>query len=110
MSKRDLGASQRRFRAAYMLFMQGVIVVALAMLAWFGRGDTRSLLLFGATLVMPIGWGYAVWTAWQREEAARREGRFDLAFAKQERKRGTAIMGVTMALWVALLVAIFAFA
>lgn len=106
-SKRDVAAPQRRFRAMYLLFMQGVIVVFLAILAWFSRGDTRALLLLVGTLVVPIGWSYAVWSAWQREEAARAERRFDAAFAKRERARGTAIMGVSMVAWVAILVAIY---
>lgn len=107
MSKRDVGAPQRRYRVMYTLFMQGVIAVFLVILMVFSRGDLRTLLLLVATLVVPAGWAYAIWTAWTREEAARRERRFDAALAKKERARGTAIMGVSVLVWVALGVAIF---
>lgn len=107
ISKRDFGAPQRRYRVMYTLLMQGAMVVILLLLAWLSRDDRRMLLLDLVTLVVPLGWAYAVYTAWRRDEAARREKRFDAAFAAAERKRALSIMGVALAVWAALLAAVF---
>ena len=92
-----------------MLFMQGVIAAFLLLLAWFSRDDLRSLVVMLGTLVVPAGWSYATWSAWKREESARREGRFDAAFGKKERARGAAVMGASVGAWILVVVLAFVF-
>ncbi|HUR69549.1 MAG TPA: hypothetical protein VM370_09915 [Candidatus Thermoplasmatota archaeon] len=110
ISKRnDKGAGARRARVVQALVMQGGLAIILLGLAFFQRSDTRSMLLYLATLVVPIGWGYAFWSAFQREEAARGTGRWDKALAEAERKRTMGILGALVVVWVAAAVLLFMF-
>ena len=103
----DKGAPQRRMRVAQALVMQGGLAVILLGLAAFARQDPRSMALYLATLVVPLGWGYAFWSAHQREEAARREGSWSKASDEKERKRTFGILGAIVVVWVALAILIF---
>ena len=86
----------------YLILMQGVIAIVLAFLVWTSRADRQAMLVYACALLVPVGWAYATWSAWQRDEAARREGRFDRAFARKEQQRGYAIMAVSLVAAVAL--------
>lgn len=109
MSKRDRGAPQRRFRVMYLLMLQGFIAVMLVVLAFFSANDRRMMLLNLVTLVVPLVWAYALWSAWRRDEAARAADTFDAAFAARERRRGAGLMGGAILVWVALALLVFLF-
>lgn len=102
----DRDAGPRRFRVMQALLMQGAIALILLALVWFQRDDRRSVLLYLATLLIPVGWGYAFWSAWQRDEAARREGRATKDFLAAERKRTMSLLGGIMLAWFVLAFAI----
>lgn len=93
-------------RVVQALVMQAGLVVILLGLAWFQRRDARSAWLYLATLLVPIGWGYAFWSAHQREERARREGTWSRAFDAVEKKRTLGTLGALIVVWVALAMAI----
>ena len=99
---RDRDAGPRRFRVMQALIMQGVIAIVLLGLVWFQRANQASVLLYLATLVIPIGWGYTFWSAWQRDEAARRDGRATKEFLAAEAKRTKSWLGAIMLAWIVL--------
>lgn len=106
--RRDHDAGPRRFRVVQALVMQGAIAAILLILAFLDRADRQSLLLYVVTLVIPAGWGYTFWNAWQREEGARREGRWSKEMASSERKRSMGMLGALLLGWVVLaLVVVF---
>lgn len=100
--KADRDAGPRRFRVMQALIMQGVIAIVLVGLMWFQRAQRGSVLLYLATLVIPIGWAYTFWSAWQRDEAARREGRASKEFLAAEAKRTKSFLGAIMLAWIVL--------
>lgn len=100
--RRDKWAPQRRLRVLQALLMQGGILVILLGLAWLQRRDPQALALYLATLIVPLGWGYAFWSAHQREEAARRDGRWSKESDAREKKRTFGILGVVLVTWVVL--------
>lgn len=98
----DREAGTRKARVAQALVMQGGLIVILLALAWFERNDRQSLLLYLSTLVIPVGWGYAFWSAHQWEESARREGRWTREADAAQRKKTFGLMGGLVVVWVAL--------
>lgn len=110
ISKRDKGAGARRARVVQVLVMQAGLSAILVALAFFSRDEPRNFWLNLATLLVPIGWGYAVWNAYQRDEAARRAGTWSVGWASAERKRSLGILGIILVAWVAVGMLIFWFA
>lgn len=106
MRKADREAGARRARVVQALVMQGGIAVILLGLAWFSRADRQSALLYVATLVIPIGWGYVFWLAYQRDDAARREGRWSKELDATEKKRTFGMLGALFLAWFVLAFAI----
>lgn len=104
ISKRDPGAPQRRYRVMYTLLMQAVVAVIVLILAWFSRDDARAMLRTLAALVVPLVWGPAIYVAWQREEKARRDGRWDAAMAKKEANRTMALLALSLVGAIALMI------
>ena len=103
---KDRDAGPRRLRVMHSLIMQGVIAVVLLGMAWFSRGEPRWLTLYLATLIVPAGWAYTVWTALGREETARREGRWTKELAAREATRGRGMLGGLLLVWVVVALAI----
>lgn len=102
MSKRDRGAAARRSRVLQALVMQAGLAAILVVMAALDWGNWLNVGLYLAALVVPVAWAYGIWSALQREEAARREGRWTAEVAAAERKRGTGILGGAMMLAVVL--------
>lgn len=100
ISKRDLNAGARRARVAQALVTQGGLALIILGLAIFAASGTRSRALYFATLLVPIGWGYAFWSAHQREEKARRAGAWSKEIASKESKRSFAILGAIVGAWI----------
>ena len=93
-------------RVMQSLVMQGVIAVILLAMAWLSRDEPRWLVLYLVTLVVPVGWAYVVWSALQREEKARAEGRWTKELAASEAKRGRGMLGALFLAWIVLALAI----
>ena len=104
LKDRDAGA--RRLRVMHALIMQGVIAVVLLGMIWFSRDQPRWIALYVATLIVPAGWSFTLWTALSREESARREGRWTKEMAASEAKRGRAMLGGLFLAWVVIAIAI----
>lgn len=81
------------------LVTQAGIAVILLGLAWFSRGDPRSVWLYVATLVIPVGWSVVLWSALQREETARGAGSWNKEMAQRERKRSMGMLGALFLGW-----------
>lgn len=100
--KPDRSAPVRRARVLQALLFQAglaVILVTFLLLSW---GDVQGMLLFGTTLLIPVGWGWAFYDAYRRDEAAREEGRWTRETEKAERKRVFTRLGALFAVWLVL--------
>ena len=106
-SKLERGAGARRARVVQVLVMQGGLVVILLLMAWLARGDRRSMALDLATLIVPLGWGLAIWSAYRRDASARHEGRWSVEWAKTESRRTMGTLGALIVVWIALCVGAF---
>lgn len=104
--KRDREGPARRMRVVQALVTQAGIVAILLVLAFFQRADRQALVLYLATLIVPMGWAYAFWSAHQREETGRREGRWERGLAAREQKRTLGILGALVVVWVALAIVV----
>ena len=102
MSKppRDHDRGPRRLRVMQSLIMQAIIALILLAMAFLSRDETRWLILYLATLIVPVGWGLVLWNALRREENARDEGRWTKEMAASERKRGQGMLGALFLGWV----------
>lgn len=88
------------------LMMQGLVAVLLVGLAYLSRSDAQMARIYLASILIPVGWTGAIWTAFTRGEAARREGTWTKEWDAKERNRTYGIMGGVIAVWIAILAAI----
>lgn len=89
--------------------MQAGLAALLLVMVAFNWRDTQSLLLFGSTLIIPVGWGWVFWRAYQRDEAARDAGTWTPEIDRAERKRTFSTLGILFAVWLAIAVAVMLF-
>lgn len=100
--KPDRYAGARRARVVQALFMQAGLAALLLVMAAFSWRDREALLLFGVTLLIPLGWGLAFWKAYKRDQTTRDAGMWTPATDKAERQRTFATIGILFAVWIIL--------
>jgi len=102
ISKHDRNAHVRRASVVQALFMQGALAALLLVLAIVNWRNPKALLLFGVTLVIPLGWGWTFWQAYTRDAAARSEGRWTKETDQTERKRTFGRIAAIFVAWLLL--------
>jgi hypothetical protein len=110
MSKADrrLGGA-RRAQVAQAVLMQAMLGVLLLGLAILYRGDQKRMLLCIAAAIVPAAWAYAMWDAQARDARIRAAGAWTKGSDDRLKRRTYTILGVSVALWLALSVAILVF-
>lgn len=88
------------------LFLQAGLAMLLLVIALFSWRDTQAMLLFGVTLVIPVGWGYAFWRAYRKDLAARDAGTWTPQTDREIRKSTFSLIGILFAVWIALAAAV----
>lgn len=84
------------------MFFQASLAVLLLAFLLFSWGDRKGMLLFGVTLLIPIGWGWAFWDAYRRDDRARAEGRWSKEVDAAERKRVFGRLAILFVVWLVL--------
>lgn len=100
--RRDKTAVVRRARFLQAMFFQGALAVILLTFVLLSWGDAKGMALFGVTLLIPLGWGWAFWDAYRRDDGARREGRWSKDTDAAERKRVFGRLGAIFVVWLVL--------
>lgn len=88
------------------LMMQGLVAVLLVGFSYLSRSDPQMMRIYLASLLIPAGWTYAIWTAFTRGEAARRADTWTKEWDAKERNRTYAIMGGVIVLWAGIVAAL----
>lgn len=104
ISRRDEGRAVRTKRLLTFVFMQAILAIALAGVAYLRRSDARVLALCLATLLVPVGWGVVYVAAHLKVERARREGTWSAEWEKGQGKTAAGALGAIMLVWILLAV------
>lgn len=105
--KLGVGRGARRARVMQLLFMQGMLALALLVFAFVSRHDRRLFAWSLWMLVVPAGIGSVYFHVYQRHEAASKAGTWSPEFSKNEDRRGYSLLGMVFLTWILGTLAIF---